>query len=208
MKLKTQCPAILSAMVALALASSAPAKDSVVTDSASLNAAWSRAKPGERILMASGVYTGSVALSGGGGTLDRPIVVAAQDPLNPPVFDLGEKSIITFKASNFVLDGIVLKSTAVNAIQVVFGHHVVLKNFKSVDSGVGAGNSAVKFTGCNNFLMYNVTVTRWGLCGVDMVGDANGLLMNNRMSNSTNPPHNAARSRPRAALLISASSTT
>ena len=47
-----------------------------------------------------------------------------------------------------MLDGIRLNSTAVNAIQIVFGHHVVLKNFKSVDSGVGAGNSAIKFTGC------------------------------------------------------------
>ena len=189
--LKLHCSAVLSAIVALSLASCALAEDAVVADSASLNAAWNRAKPGDRILMAPGVYTGSVALSGGGGTLDRPIIIAAQDPLNPPVFDLGKKAINTFKASCFMLDGIVLKSTAVNAIQVIFGHHVVLKNFKAVDSGVGTGNSAVKFTGCNNFLMYNVTVTRWGLCGVDMVGDAKGLLMNNHLSNSTKPPHNA-----------------
>ena len=87
-------PVVLSVVAAVGAAGSTAAKDTVVADSASLNAAWSRAKAGDRILMAPGVYTGSVVLSGGGGTIERPIVVAAKDP-QPARVRLGRRTAST-----------------------------------------------------------------------------------------------------------------
>ncbi len=183
---------VTSALACLILASSALATDTIVNTSAGLRNAFNAAQPGDRILMAPGTYTDTVYVDGTtGGTPDKPIIICAQDPKNPPVFDLVASGggLMTYGVSNFVFDGIILKTAGAavsNGFQVTFGHNVVLKNFYNVDTGTGSGNSAIKFTGCNNFLMYNVNTVRWGLCGVDMVGSAQGLFMNNKISNTLN----------------------
>ncbi len=185
--LKAPRAAVVFAFVCFVAAASALATDTVVNTSASLRNAFNAAQPGDRILMAPGTYTDTMYVDGTtGGTPDKPIIICAQDPLNPPVFNLGPgKMFMTDHVSNFVIDGLVLKTAdAINGIQIAWGQNVVLKNFKQIDTGTAVGNSAIKFSVCTNFLMYNMEAVRWGDSGVDMVACAKGLMMNNHMTNS------------------------
>ena len=181
-----------AAFVLLAVALASPgsiawAGDTVVNSIASLQSAIYAAQPGDRILMAPGTYSGSVWIDRtGGGTTANPIVIAAQNPANPPVFQASGTSsgINIFDMSNYVLDGLVLNVNSVNGIQIAFGQNVVLKNIRSLTESTANGNSAYKFTGCSDFLFFNCTANQWGTCGVDMVGCKNGLLVNNTLSDT------------------------
>ncbi len=183
---------LASALAVALLATSALATVTTVTSSPTLQSALNAAHAGDRILMAPGTYTGSIYTTNPGGTAASPIIIAAQDPLNPPVFDLvaSRGGIMTDGMSNYVWDGMILKVADIvsgNGFQATFGTNVVFKNFKSVQSaGASNGSCALKFTGCTNFLMYNCTVDRWADYGVNMVGSAKGLLMNNTMVNTAN----------------------
>jgi len=180
------CLIFLALVVVLGPGANLFAADTIVNNTAALRNAINAAQPGDRILMAPGTYDYLYVDGTTGGTLAKPITIAAQNPLNPPLFNQG---LMFYGVSNIVLDGLSVNAVvgSGNGIQFALGQNLVLKNVKSAIVDMTDGNNDIKFSGCTNYLMYNVTASQWGSCGVDMVGSAKGLLMNSNFSNSGNP---------------------
>ncbi|MFB3892510.1 MAG: PEP-CTERM sorting domain-containing protein [Phycisphaerae bacterium] len=174
----------VAGILAISLSGPAPASVVVVNNSAALRNAINAALPGDHILMAPGSYGDGFYIDGtSGGTLANPITIAAQDPLNPPVFNTPGGIMFNY-VSNFVLDGLVVNSSAANSIQIAFGQNVVLKNIRSGQCSTSGSGTPVKFTGCTKFLLYNSSAGQYGGLGVNMVGSAMGLLMSNSFSDA------------------------
>ena len=71
---------------ALLLATGLASGNETVSDASGFRAAVAAAKPGMRILLAAGTYPGGFFFQNVRGEPNHPIVIAAADPKNPPVF--------------------------------------------------------------------------------------------------------------------------
>lgn len=89
MKFFLLCATLLAAVVSRA----ATPTEVRVRDAAEFRAALSAAKPGTRLLLAGGAYGGGFQRANLRGEPGRPIVIAAADPQNPPVFSNAETSL-------------------------------------------------------------------------------------------------------------------
>ncbi|MDP7135115.1 MAG: chondroitinase-B domain-containing protein, partial [Planctomycetota bacterium] len=76
------------------------------------------AKPGTRILLAPGRYKGGMYLKGVKGTKEKPIVVAAADPKDPPVIEGGYCSFQFSGAEYLELRNIVCVGGRGNGINI------------------------------------------------------------------------------------------
>ncbi|MBL9199067.1 MAG: hypothetical protein JNL39_01120, partial [Opitutaceae bacterium] len=80
-------------LLALSPAVGTVAADVAVAGPAELRAAVAAARPGARLLLAGGDYGGGYRFADVRGEPGRPIVIAAADPKNPPVFRGGNVAI-------------------------------------------------------------------------------------------------------------------
>ena len=79
------------------------AADHPVATAEALAAAWAAAAPGDRIVLAPGDY-GHIAVKGGGGTADRPVVLTSADGTDPARI----QELFLRGVSHVVLTGLVL----------------------------------------------------------------------------------------------------
>lgn len=150
-----------------------------VGNTEALKQALHKATPGTRIILAGGKYKGGLWAGKVRGAPGAPIVVAAKDDRNPPIFQGGRMGFEMAQSSYVVLDGLVVEAAEVNNIQFWNSHHIIVKNCISRNIK-GKGNcDGIKLTAVSDFLLYNCTVANWGAEGsaVDMVGCARGLIM-------------------------------
>lgn len=151
-----------------------------VASTEALKQALGKAAPGTRIVLAGGKYKGGLWAGKVRGAPGAPVVVAAKDPNDPPIFQGGRMGFEMAESSYVVLDGLVAERAELNNIQFWNSDHIIIRNCTSRNIK-GKGNcDGVKLTAVSDFLLYNCTVTHWGAEGsaVDMVGCARGLLMN------------------------------
>ena len=177
---------ILSAVAWALLASGASlaAGEVEVNNTEALKQALGKATAGTRIVLAGGRYKGGLWAGKVRGAPGAPIVVAAKDPKNPPVFQGGRMGFEMAQSSYVVLDGLVVEAAELNNIQFWNSHHIIVKNCTSRNIK-GKGNcDGIKLTAVGDFLLYNCTVANWGAEGsaVDMVGCARGLIAKCRFS--------------------------
>jgi hypothetical protein len=173
-------PRLVPALAAvLLLGPAAPAADRYVRDSAGLNAAVGSARPGDRILIAPGNYTGNFSFGGLHGTAQNPIVITAADPDRPPRL-VGKQICLKLSGvSHLELSGLVLTGSRENALNIDDGGNVekpsrfvTLRNLRVTDVGPKGNVDAIKLSGVDDVVVSGCVVERWGSggSGIDMVG--------------------------------------
>src|SRR5688572_28031863 len=115
MKLSSFLPTAIATFVmgALALAADVP-----VRDAAGLRAAVAAAKPGMRIVLAPGVYGGGFQFRDLRGEPGRPLILAATDPKNPPVFRDASTGIQLSKPAHVELRDLSLTNLSANGLNI------------------------------------------------------------------------------------------
>jgi hypothetical protein len=162
------------------------APQSTVKTTRELREALSKAAPGSKILVAPGDYEGGLFVSGVRGAAGKPVVVAAADPKNPPVFKGGGNAIQLSEVEHIELRDLVLKESTANGLSIDDGgkletpsHHVVLRNLKITDIGARGNQDGIKLSGVADFRVEGCTIERWGTGGgsaIDMVGCHRGVI--------------------------------
>ncbi|MFO0846998.1 MAG: fibronectin type III domain-containing protein [Gemmataceae bacterium] len=165
---------------------STPARVVTVATTAEFRAAVTSATPGTRIAVQPGVYSGGNYFANVQGAAGRPVVIAAADPANPPVFRGGTDGFHFVDAAYLTLQNLIVEQATDNGINIDDGdtyatpaHDITLSGLTVRDIGTGGNNDGIKLSGVNAFRIENTSVQRWGAGGgsaVDMVGCHDGVI--------------------------------
>lgn len=144
------------------------------------------APPGARLVLAGGVHEGSLSIEGLRGTKERPIVLAGENPQDPPVIRGGGSGIHLIAPEHVVVEDLIVEHASGNGINVDDGgdlgrpaRGVVLRRLRVRDIGPKGNCDGIKLSGVADFQVEHCTVERWGSdgSGIDMVGCANGVVV-------------------------------
>lgn len=151
--------------------------------------AVAQAKPGTRILLASGNYPGDFFFSNVRGETNRPIIIAAADSAHPPVIQAGGTGLHLSKPAFVELHDLVISNMTVNGLNIDDGgsleapaHHLVLRGLKVSEVGPGGNHDCIKLSGVVDFKVEGCQIERWGTgggSGIDMVGCHCGVIESN-----------------------------
>ncbi len=139
-----------------------------MADAAGFRAAVAAAQPGTRLLLAGGTYAGGFRFSDLRGEPGRPIIIAAADPAQPPVFRDGNNGLNIDDGGKI--------ATPESA------RHIKLRGLRISDIGGDGNHDGIKLSGLWDFTVVDCTIERWGTKGgsaIDMVGCHRGLIMGN-----------------------------
>jgi hypothetical protein len=184
---------LLALSIAAALLCHAPliyAETVAVANVAEFRAAVAAAKPGTRIVMTAGKYGGGHHFAGLRGEPGKPIVIAAADAANPPVFSDSAAGMHLAKPAYVELHDLSFSKLSANGLNIDDGgtgdgagaHHVVLKGLRVADVGTRGNHDGIKLSGLSDFQISGCTVERWGTGGgsaIDMVGCHRGVIEGN-----------------------------
>jgi hypothetical protein len=176
-------------MVFFALAPVLPAAPVEVTVSnvAEFREAAANAKPGTRILVSPGTYTGGFHFSNLRGRPGEPILIRAADPSNPPVFS-GTTGLQLSGPEYVELENLVITRNSLNGLNVDDGgsydkpaRGIVIRGLKVRDIGPEGNRDGIKLSGVVDFRIENCVIERWGSggSGIDMVGCHQGVIVSN-----------------------------
>ncbi len=172
-------------VLAIAIVASAPAEPPRVirADGAeAIVAALRAARPGDEVVVAPGGHRGFEAAEIHG-SAERPIVLRAEDPARPPVFEGG---IHLSRVAHLELRDLVVEGAAGNGINIDDGgrldapsHHLRLHRITVRRIGGRGNHDGIKLSGVEDFRLESCVLERWGRGGsaVDMVGCRRGLLL-------------------------------
>lgn len=156
-----------------------------VSNQAELIAAVNSAKPGTRILIASGEYSGGLTFDGLRGTEAKPIILEARNADRPPVISGGGSGIHLRRPAHVQLRGLVLKGATGNGLNIDDGgtpgesaHHILLDDLQVRDVGPRGNHDGIKLSGVDDFVIRGCALERWGDNGsaIDMVGCHRGEI--------------------------------
>jgi hypothetical protein len=155
-----------------------------VRDLAGLRRALSEARPGTRILLAAGVYTSGFLARDVRGAEGKPVVIAAADPKDPPVFR-GGSGVQLSDVAHLELRDLVFEGATGNGLNIDDGgsfdtpaHHLALVGLTVRDVGPQGNRDGIKLSGVDDFRVEGCVVERWGNggSGIDMVGCHRGVI--------------------------------
>ncbi len=184
---------VLGALVSLAvsLPGRLPAAEVVVNDATGFRRELNQAQPGLTLRLAPGLYGGSYHFANLRGSAEQPILVAAADPANPPVFDGSTGGLQFSGVAHLELRGLVITNFQQNGLNLDDGssyetpaHHIVLRNLKVVGSSPGGNRDAIKLSGLVDFEVRDCEIEGWGTgggSGIDMVGCHRGRIEGNQL---------------------------
>jgi hypothetical protein len=175
--------------------------DVKVNGAAELRAAVASAKPGTRILLAGGSYGAGFHFKNVRGEEGRPIVIAAADEEQPPVFRDGSAAMHFSNPAYVELHNLVFTRLSHNGINIddVGGgtngsaRGVVLRGLRISDVGGDGNHDGIKLSGIWDFRVTGCTIERWGTRGgsaIDMVGCHRGVIEGNTMRHNNPEPLN------------------
>ncbi len=171
------------AVVLLGLGLPLGAAEIRVKSSAQLSRAARDLKPADTLLLEPGSYSGRIYLGGVAGAKDRPVVIEAADPNNPPVFAGGGQALHLADCSYVTLRNIRAEGFPSNGINIDDGgsfetpaHHIVLENVTIVGTGPKGNHDALKMSGVDDFIVRRCRFEGWGGSGIDMVGCHRGIV--------------------------------
>lgn len=176
---------LVHSMVLFLCGSRVFAADVAVRDDDGFRAAVAAATPGTRILLAPGQYRGGHHFAKLHGAPGQPIVIAAADPKQPPVFSGGAVGIHLSRPTHVELHHLTFERLTGNGINVDnggsaddFAHHVVLQGLRIRDIGGQQNADGIKLSGVDEFRVADCTIERWGTggSGIDMVGCHRGVI--------------------------------
>lgn len=151
-----------------------------------LRRAAENATPGTRIQIAPGTYQGGLRIVGLEGAKDRPIVFAALDEANPPVFKGGAACFHLVRPKHVELHHLVLTEATANGLNIDDGqaendpaNGILLRNLQVRDVGPRGNHDGIKLSGVDNFRIEGCFIERWGNSGsaIDMVGCHDGEIV-------------------------------
>jgi Right handed beta helix region len=191
-------PSRSTAAFLILITASAAAEEMRVSDSDGLRVAFQNAKPGTRIVLAGGSYTGGVHAANVHGEANKPIVIAAADPKNPPVFNGGKVGMHLSNPVYVELDGLVFRGQSGNGLNIDDGGNtpenptvgITLRRLSFHDIGSRGNEDAIKLSGIGRFHVADCTIERWGTgggSGIDMVGCHEGLIEGNTLRHGDAP---------------------
>ncbi|QOJ01932.1 MAG: right-handed parallel beta-helix repeat-containing protein [Phycisphaeraceae bacterium] len=161
--------------------SPSPAREILVADDAALRRALADARPGDAILLAPGKFRGFTA-DNLRGEPDRPIIVRAQHPADPPVFTSGVHLVRPRHTELADLHSIDAPHNAFNiddgGNHLTPAQHLTIRRLTIRDNGGRANADGLKLSGVQDVLVEHCTFERWGRGGsaIDMVGCARGVI--------------------------------
>ena len=140
------------------------------------------------IRMAPGEYPGGIGFWNLSGEPDRPIVIAAADPRNPPVIKGGKTGLYFSNPSHVEVRDLVITGASVYGLHIDDGgskagsppRHLLLRGLRVSDTGTDGNHDALKLSGLEDFRVEGCTLERWGRGeGIDMVGCHGGTIEGN-----------------------------
>lgn len=180
----------------------AHAADVKVNNAAELRAALAAAKPGTRLVLAGGNYGDGFHFANLRGEAGRPIVIAAADPKQPPVFGNGKVGLHLSNPAHIELRDLVFTKLAHNGLNIDDGgakgasaRGVVLHGLRISDIGGDGNHDGIKLSGIWDFRVTGCTIERWGTRGgsaIDMVGCHNGAIEGNTIRHLDSDPPNCS----------------
>lgn len=181
----------------LGLLTATNASEIEVHDSAGLRAALAEAKPGTRIKLAGGLYTGGFSVVDLRGEPDNPIVITAADSKQPPVFTDAKTALHLPRAAHVEIENATFRGLSANGLNIDDGgtadtpaHHIILRGLTFQDIGSRGNEDAIKLSGVNDFRIAACVIERWGTgggSGIDMVGCHQGLIEKNILRHGDAP---------------------
>ena len=178
-----------SLALGLFLISSCPtlAADVKVNGPAELRTAVASAKPGTRLVLAAGNYGAGFHFRNLRGEEKQPIIIAAADPRNPPVFRDGNTGLHLSNPAHVELHNLVFTKLAHNGLNIDDGANatnassrgIVLRGLRVSDVGGDGNHDGIKLSGVWNFRVEGCVIERWGTKGgsaIDMVGCHQGVI--------------------------------
>jgi hypothetical protein len=177
------------------------AADVKVNGAAEFRTAVAAAKPGTRLLLAGGDYGAGFHFSNLRGEEKQPIVIAAADTNNPPVFRDGNVAMHFSNPAYIELHNLVFTKMAQNGINIddvggntnASAHGLVLRGLRISDVGGDGNNDGIKLSGIWDFRVSACMIERWGTRGgsaIDMVGCHRGLIEGNTIRHNNPEPQN------------------
>src|SRR5688572_30170778 len=189
-----------SVAIAMALLGPVPmhAADVKVNGAAEFRAAVAAAKPATRVVLAPGNYGAGFYFSNLRGEDGKPIVIAAADPENPPVFRDGNAAMHFSNPAYVELHNLVFTKLAHNGINIddvggttnASARGVVLRGLRITDVGGEGNHDGIKISGIWDFRVSGCTIERWGTRGgsaIDMVGCHRGVIEGNTIRHNPEP---------------------
>lgn len=184
------------------VSSDVEAADVTVSDAAGFRSAVAAAKPGTLILVAPGTYRGGFHFVNLRGEAERPIVIAAADPAQPPVFTEGNNGLHLSNPAYLELQHLTFTKLAQNGLNIDDGNNIatpasarglVLRGLRVSDIGGDGNHDGIKLSGLWDFQVVDCTIERWGTKGgsaIDMVGCHRGLIAGNVIRHISPEPPN------------------
>jgi hypothetical protein len=174
------------------------ATDVKVNNAAELRAAVAAAKPGTRILLGGGNYGAGFHFGNLRGEEKQPIVIAAADTNNPPVFRDGNVAMHFSNPAYVELHNLVFTKLSQNGINIddvggktnASARGVVLRGLGISDVGGDGNHDGIKISGIWDFRVTGCTIERWGTRGgsaIDMVGCHRGVIEGNTVRHNPEP---------------------
>ncbi|PAW68212.1 MAG: hypothetical protein B9S34_03140 [Opitutia bacterium Tous-C1TDCM] len=199
--MSTLLRAVTGMAVGIWAAAGLRAADVAVRDAAGLRAAVAAAVPGTRVLLAGGNYGAGFHFANLRGAPGRPIVLAAADPAQPPVFQGDNTGLHLSAPAHVEVDGLVFTGHAANGVNIDDtggeagggAHHVVLRRLRVGDIGGDGNHDGIKLSGVSDFQVSGCTIERWGTRGgsaIDLVGCRRGLIADNTIRHRVPAPGN------------------
>jgi parallel beta helix pectate lyase-like protein len=157
----------------------------IVRDDSGFRDAVSRAGPGSRILIEPGEYRGDSFFSGLHGEEGKPIVIAARDPKDPPVFRGGSGGLHFSGPSWLEIEDLKICGSKGNGLNIDDAgdfqspaRHIRLRRIQVSDIGPQGNCDAIKLSGVDDFAVENCRLEEWGTGGsaIDMVGCHRGVI--------------------------------
>ena len=174
-------------MVACSLAGTAWSREVTVRTRQQLISAAREAQAGTRILIAPGAYRGGLTFARLRGEAGRPVILAAADPEDPPVFRGQGSGMHLVAPAHVELHDLVFVGASGNGLNIDDGgvaenpaHHIVLRNLSVRDVGPEGNRDGIKLSGVDQFRVDGCTIERWGDRGgsaIDMVGCHDGEIV-------------------------------
>ena len=195
---------LLATLIALWLSQVARAAtiDVVVNNAAEFRSAVAAAKPGTRILLAGGIYGGGFHFSSLRGEPNHPIIIAAANPGQPPVFRDATVGLHLSNPAYLELRDLVFTRLTQNGLNIDDGntaagpagaHHITLHGLRISDIGADGNNDGIKLSGVWDFAINDCTIERWGTRGgsaIDLVGCHRGRITANLIRHTIPAPPN------------------
>ncbi|HEX6971250.1 MAG TPA: right-handed parallel beta-helix repeat-containing protein, partial [Limnochordia bacterium] len=156
-----------------------------VSDELELRQAVSRASAGTVILVAPGQYAGGFYFEDLRGEPGRPVVIAAENPFDPPVFRGGTEGMHLVNPAYVELRHLTFVGARANGLNIDDGgtmrasaHHIVLQGIRVTDVGPSGNRDGLKLSGVRDFRIEDCVIERWGDAGqaIDLVGAHDGLI--------------------------------